>query len=134
MKLLSAVLISTVVGIVPALAQTSSTFTTTPTSDGSRSSTTWSDGSSATTTTSGSRSTTTYQPPGHADFAINNGNVTIKAAPAMTKEELEIFKAKQAEWGDRCRPMFVEDAYGIRRAQYAEKDCDLSQFNTAGVR
>jgi hypothetical protein len=65
MKLLTAVLIGTLAGIVPALAQTSSsTFTTTPTSDGRRSTTTWSDGSSVTTTTSGSRSTTTYQAPG----------------------------------------------------------------------
>jgi len=49
----------------------------------------------------------------------------------MTKEELEVYKAKQAEWEGRCRPMFVEDE-GIRRAQYAEKDCDLSPFNAAG--
>jgi hypothetical protein len=68
MKSLTALfLIGTVVGIVPALAQTStstSTSTTTPTSDGSRTTTTWSDGSSETTTTSGSKSTTTYQAPG----------------------------------------------------------------------
>lgn len=71
-------------------------------------------------------------PSENTDFAANNGNSKIKAAPAVTKEELEVFRAKQAEWEDRCRPMFVEDAEGIRRAQYAEKDCDLSPFNTAG--
>jgi hypothetical protein len=65
-------------------------------------------------------------------FSVNNGQSGIKAAPAMTKEELEVYKAKQVEWEGRCRPMFVEDAEGIRRAQYAEKDCDLSSFNTAG--
>src|ERR1700721_495831 len=66
MKSLTALfLIGTVVGIVPALAQTStSTSTPPPPSDGSRTTTTWSDGSSETTTTSGSKSTTTYQPPG----------------------------------------------------------------------
>lgn len=64
MKLVSAFLISTVVGIAPALAQSSSTFTSQRTSDGNRYTTTWSDGSSVTTTSSGSRSTTTYNPPG----------------------------------------------------------------------
>jgi hypothetical protein len=66
MKLVAALLISTVVGIVPALAQSTSTTTSTTaaTPDGNKTTTTWSDGSSATTTTSGSTSTTTYQPPG----------------------------------------------------------------------
>jgi hypothetical protein len=62
MKLAIALLISAVVGIVPALAQ--STSTTTTTRDGDKTTTTWSDGSSATTTTSGATSTTTYRPPG----------------------------------------------------------------------
>jgi hypothetical protein len=73
-------------------------------------------------------------PSENTDFLVNNGDATIKAAPVMTKAELEVFKAKQAAWEDRCRPMFVEDAEGIRRAKYAEKDCDLSPFNTAGSR
>jgi hypothetical protein len=67
MKLLTALLIGTVMGIVPALAQTttSTTTTTTRTSDGgTRTTITSSDGSSTTTTTTGSTSTTTYEPPG----------------------------------------------------------------------
>jgi hypothetical protein len=66
MKLLTALLIGTVMGIVPALAQTTtSTTTTTRTSDGgTRTTITSSDGSSTTTTTTGSTSTTTYEPPG----------------------------------------------------------------------
>ena len=70
-------------------------------------------------------------PSENTGFSVN-GQSWIKAAPAMTKEELEVYKAKQAEWQGRCRPMFVEDAEGIRTAQYAEKDCDLSPFNAAG--
>ena len=168
MKSLTALLIGTALGIAPVLAQSTSTSTFTPTGDGYRSATTWSDGSSAATTSSGSRSTTTYQAPGtgyqpmgrsgynpvgnasptasdarlaspsplnpseNTGFSVNNGHSWIKAAPAMTKEELEVYKVKQAEWEGLCRPMFVEDAVGIRRAQYAEKDCDLSPFNDAG--
>ncbi|HJY91286.1 MAG TPA: hypothetical protein VJ255_13450 [Candidatus Acidoferrum sp.] len=64
MKLIAGLLISAVVGVAPALAQSTSVFTSTKTSDGERYTTTWSDGSSVTTTTNGSRSTTTYQPPG----------------------------------------------------------------------
>jgi hypothetical protein len=58
---------------------------------------------------------------------------SMKKAPTMTREEREIFAAKQAEWGARCQPKVVEDAEGLRRTQYAEQGCDLSQFNTAGV-
>ncbi len=39
----------------------------------------------------------------------------------------------RAAWQARCRPTFVEDREGIRRAQYAEPDCDLSRYNTAGI-
>lgn len=70
-------------------------------------------------------------PSENTGFSDNNGRNWVKAAPVMTKEELEVFKAKQAEWEARCRPTFVEDAEGIRRAHYAAKDCDLSPFNTA---
>src|ERR1700720_3812280 len=62
MKLATALLISAVVGIVPALAQSTSTSTTTK--DGDKTTTKWPDGSSSTTTTSGATSTTTYSPPG----------------------------------------------------------------------
>jgi len=40
--------------------------------------------------------------------------------------------AAQAAWTERCRPTVVEDREGLRRVKYAERDCDLSRFNTAG--
>jgi hypothetical protein len=64
MKLATALLISAVIGIAPALAQSASTTTTTKTPDGDKTTTTWSDGSSSTTMNSGGTSTTTYRPPG----------------------------------------------------------------------
>ena len=74
MKLVAGLLISAVVGVTPALAQSStSVFTSTKTPDGERSTTTWSDGSSVTTTTSGSRTTTTYQPPGSGYQPMGRG-------------------------------------------------------------
>jgi hypothetical protein len=73
------------------------------------------------------------KPSENTDFIFPQRSGSVKIAPTMTREEREIFAAKQAEWGVRCQPKIVEDAEGIRRTQYAEKDCDLSQFNTAGV-
>jgi hypothetical protein len=40
--------------------------------------------------------------------------------------------ADRAAWNERCRPTVVEDRDGVRRVRYAERDCDLSRFNTAG--
>jgi hypothetical protein len=66
MKLVAAVLIGVLAGIVPAEAQTSYTRTFTPTPTGGQATTTFSDGSSVTTTNNGSTMTTTYRPPGSA--------------------------------------------------------------------
>jgi hypothetical protein len=56
---------------------------------------------------------------------------TVKIAP-RTAEELKADEAAQAAWNERCRPIVVEDREGLRRVRYAERDCDLSRFNTAG--
>ena len=60
------------------------------------------------------------------------------AGPGIVKivsrsaEDLKADEAGQAAWAARCRPMVVEDRDGLRRVRYAERDCDLSRFNTAG--
>ncbi len=64
------------------------------------------------------------------DFAVG-GRITIKVL-ARTEEELKADRQAEAEWSARCKPTVEEDGDGIRRARYAEKDCDLSRFNTAG--
>jgi hypothetical protein len=56
---------------------------------------------------------------------------TVKISP-RTAEELKADEAAQAAWTERCRPIVVEDREGLRRVRYAERDCDLSRFNTAG--
>ena len=55
----------------------------------------------------------------------------MKIAP-RTAEELKVDEAAQVAWNERCRPIVVEDREGLRRVRYAERDCDLSRFNTAG--
>ena len=55
----------------------------------------------------------------------------MKIVP-RTAEELKADEAAQAAWSERCRPTVVEDREGLRRVKYAERDCDLSRFNTAG--
>ncbi|MCA6119552.1 hypothetical protein J6524_32450 [Bradyrhizobium sp. WSM 1738] len=59
------------------------------------------------------------------------GRGTMKVMP-RTAEELTADEAGQAAWNARCRPTVVEDSEGLRRVRYAERDCDLSRFNTAG--
>lgn len=51
---------------------------------------------------------------------------------ARTAEDLKADEAGQAEWAARCRPIVVEDRDGLRRVRYAERDCDLSNYNNAG--
>ncbi len=73
-------------------------------------------------------------PPGPsqpASFSVNGGNV-IPAAPALTTEQQKAEEEGRAAWQARCRPAAVEDRDGMRRTTYAEPDCDLSRFNTAG--
>jgi hypothetical protein len=59
------------------------------------------------------------------------GRGTVKITP-RTAEELKADEAAQVAWNARCRPTVVEDREGLRRVRYAERDCDLSRFNTAG--
>jgi hypothetical protein len=66
------------------------------------------------------------------DFSINGKNV-IRAVPPPTPEELKAEADARSAWQARCRPTVVEDHEGMRRTKYAEPDCDLSRFNTAGT-
>jgi hypothetical protein len=66
------------------------------------------------------------------NFSLGGGG-RIKAAPRRTPEELKADDQARAAWKARCRPIMVEDREGVRRAKYAERDCDLSPFNTAGT-
>jgi hypothetical protein len=66
-----------------------------------------------------------------ANFGIN-GNSVIAAVPALTPEQERTEAEARAAWLARCRPSVVEDQEGLRRTHYAEPDCDLSRFNTAG--
>ena len=69
-------------------------------------------------------------PSQQTNFYVGSGG-TVKIAP-RTAEELKADEAAQAAWKERCRPTVVEDRDGLRRMKYAERDCDLSRFNTAG--
>ena len=69
-------------------------------------------------------------PSQQTNFYVGSGG-TVKIAP-RTAEELKADEAAQAAWKERCRPTVVEDRDGLRRVKYAERDCDLSRFNTAG--
>lgn len=60
------------------------------------------------------------------------GGASIVKVTARTAEELKADEAGQAAWAARCRPTVVEDRDGLRRVRYAERDCDLSNYNTAG--
>jgi len=65
------------------------------------------------------------------DFKVNRSG-TIRAAPPRTPEQQKADAEARAAWQARCRPTVIEDSEGMRRTQYAETDCDLSRFNTAG--
>ena len=69
-------------------------------------------------------------PSQQTNFYVSSGG-TMKIAP-RTAEEMKADEAGQAAWKERCRPTVVEDRDGLRRVKYAERDCDLSRFNTAG--
>ena len=71
-------------------------------------------------------------PSQNTSFVVN-GNSVIRAMPKLTPEEEKADADARAAWQARCRPSFVEDREGIRRARYAESDCDLSRYNTAGM-
>jgi hypothetical protein len=65
------------------------------------------------------------------DFGVNGGGV-VRLAPPRTPEQQKADAEARAAWQARCRPAVVTDREGLRRTQYAEPDCDLSRFNTAG--
>ncbi|MBN8987044.1 MAG: hypothetical protein J0H42_02270 [Rhizobiales bacterium] len=65
------------------------------------------------------------------NFSVGSSN-TFKVAPLRTPEEQKAFEAGQAAWTARCKPTVVEDREKLRRVRYAEPDCDLSAYNTAG--
>ena len=69
-------------------------------------------------------------PSQQTNFAVG-GRATVKVIQ-RTEEERKADEAAQAAWSARCRPTVVEDREGLRRVKYAERDCDLSRFNTAG--
>jgi hypothetical protein len=64
------------------------------------------------------------------DFSINGRNVI--RAMALTPEQEKADADGRIAWQARCKPAVVEDREGLRRTRYAEPDCDLSRFNTAG--
>jgi hypothetical protein len=66
-----------------------------------------------------------------ANFSINGSSV-IAAVPPLTPEQEKAEAQARAAWLVRCRPTVVEDREGLLRTHYAEPDCDLSRFNTAG--
>jgi hypothetical protein len=65
-------------------------------------------------------------------FSVNGSSV-IRAAPPKTAEQEKADAEARAAWQARCRPTVIEDREGMRRTKYAEPDCDLSRFNTAGT-
>jgi len=69
-------------------------------------------------------------PSQQTNFYVNSGTVKIVLRTAVELKADEA--AARAAWNERCRPIVVEDRDGLRRVKYAERDCDLSRFNTAG--
>ena len=65
------------------------------------------------------------------DFSVNGKNVI--RATALTPEQEQADADGRVEWLARCKPTVVEDREGLRRTRYAEPDCDISRFNTAGA-
>ena len=66
-----------------------------------------------------------------ASLSVNGDNI-IRAAPPLTPEQQKADEDGRTAWQARCRPAIVVDRDGMRRTKYAEPDCDLSRFNTAG--
>ena len=75
---------------------------------------------------------TPLTPSQQTDFSINGSGIVHAAAP-LTMAEQKADAEARAAWQARCRPTSIEDREGLRRTQYAEPDCDLSQYNTAGT-
>ena len=60
------------------------------------------------------------------------GGASIVKVISRTAEDLKADEAGQAAWAARCRPIVIEDGDGLRRVRYAERDCDLPNYNNAG--
>jgi hypothetical protein len=69
-------------------------------------------------------------PSQQTSFYVSSGGVM--KITSRTAEDMKGDQAAQAAWNERCQPTVVEDREGLRRVKYAERDCDLSRFNTAG--
>jgi hypothetical protein len=70
--------------------------------------------------------------PGPSTNFVVNGSATIAAEPPRTPEQQKADAQAQSAWQARCRPTVMVDREGLRRTRYAESDCDLSRYNTAG--
>jgi hypothetical protein len=66
------------------------------------------------------------------DFSVNGETIVMDPGP-LTPQEQKAEAEGRAAWEARCRPTVTEDREGMRRTRYAEADCDLSRFNTAGA-
>jgi hypothetical protein len=71
-------------------------------------------------------------PSQQTNFGIGGSN-SFKVAPRRTPEQQKAYEEGQVAWTARCKPTVVEDPEKLRRVKYAEPDCDLSIFNTAGA-
>ena len=65
------------------------------------------------------------------NFSVN-GDSVLRAASPLTPEQQKAEVDGREAWQARCRPTVIEGRDGLRRTKYAEPDCDLSRFNTAG--
>ena len=76
-------------------------------------------------------------PPARRSLAASKINFSVGSRSTAkivrrTAEQLKPDEPAQAAWSVRYEPTVFEDRDGLRRVRYAERDCDLSRFNTAG--
>ena len=69
-------------------------------------------------------------PSQQTNFAVG-GRATIKVIQ-RTAEEKKADEAAEVAWRERCRPTRLLGCSSRGNPKYAERDCDLSRFNTAG--
>jgi hypothetical protein len=72
-------------------------------------------------------------PSQQTNFSVGGSSSFKAVVIRRTPEELKALEDGKAAWTARCKPTVVEDAEKLRRVKYAEPDCDLSAFNTAGA-
>jgi hypothetical protein len=78
------------------------------------------------------RNGTPLTPSQSTNFSVSGRSAVTDGGPLSPEEQKAELEARAA-WEARCRPTVVEDGEGMRRTRYAEADCDLSRFNTAGA-